>query len=246
MTLEDNRDGYPLRNWWDIAEVIARQTFQVLRVTCSGTAFLVSQGIEKDSPHRHYCFATAWHVIDDAIEDNRFVLYRAHDKLTIDVDVKRIMTARLGPASFDLGFIFLRTVDDLLPPEDMMPIRGLKTFPSLGEDLGWYGYPGSLKHEPMFCRGTLACFRSNPHAYLINGVAYPGMSGGAVADQYGWVVGVVSEWWEDGSLPQIPGMLQAAPSAMIRHVLEDRMGARVIDLRPQQIATPDEPKSAPQ
>ena len=231
MTLESNRDGYPLRNWWDVAEALARQTFQVRRASCSGTAFLVSQGIEKDSPDRHYCLATAWHVIDDVLTDDRFALFRSHDKLAIDVDTEKIMTARLGPPEFDLGFIFFRTVDNLLPVEEMMPIRGLKSFPSLGEDLGWYGYPGSLGHEPMFCRGTLACFKTNPHSYLINGVAYPGMSGGAIADQYGWVVGVVSEWWGDGSLPHIPGMLQAAPSAMIRHVLEDRMGARVIDPR---------------
>ena len=77
MILEVNRDGYPLRNWWDIAKALERQSFQVLRTNCSGTAFLVSQGIEKDSLHRHYCFATAWHVIDNAIKDDRFVLYTA-------------------------------------------------------------------------------------------------------------------------------------------------------------------------
>lgn len=231
MTLETNRDGYPLKNWWDIAESLARQTFQVRRESCCGTAFLVSQGIEQESTLRHYCFATAWHVIEDVLKDERFALFRSHDKLAIDVDTNRIMTTRLGPSEFDLGFVFLRTVDNLLQPEEMMPVRGLKTFPSLGEDLGWYGYPGSLEHEPMFCRGTLACFRTDPYAYLINGIAYPGMSGGPVSDQYGWVVGVVSEWWGDGSLPHIPGMLQAAPSAMIRHVLEDRMAARVVDTR---------------
>lgn len=236
MTLETERDGYPLRNWWDIAESLARQTFQVRRANCCGTAFLVSQGIERHSSHRHYCFATAWHVIDDILDDDHFILFRSHDKTAIDADTNRVMTARLGPPSFDLGCLYLRTVDDLLRLEDMMPVRGLKTFPSLGESLGWCGYPGSLEDEPMFCRGTLACFKTDPHSYLINGVAYPGMSGGAVADQYGWVIGVVSRWWEDGSLPQIPGMLQAAPSAMIRHVLEDRMGARVVDTRPQQAA----------
>lgn len=236
MTLETERDGYPLRNWCDIAESLARQTFQVRRASCCGTAFLVSQGIERDSSHRHYCFATAWHVIDDILDDDHFIMFCSHNNTAIDADTSRVMTARLGPPSFDLGFLFLRTVDDLLRPEDMMPVRGPKTFPSLGESLGWCGYPGVLDDEPMFCRGTLACFKTDPHSYLINGVSYPGMSGGAVADQYGWVIGVVSKWWEDGSLPQIPGMLQAAPSAMIRHVLEDRMVARVVDTRPQQAA----------
>jgi hypothetical protein len=59
------------------------------------------------------------------------------------------------------------------------------------------------------------------------------MSGAAVVDRYGWVVGVVSEWWEDRAIAQIPGMLQAAPSAMIRHVLEQTMNAKVLDNRPQ-------------
>jgi Trypsin-like peptidase domain len=234
MVIENNRDGYPLRNWWDIADALARQSFQVRREKLCGTAFIVSMAIEKHSSYRHYCFATAWHVIDDVLVDNRFVLFRFRDKLAIDVDTEEITVARLGPPEFDLGLVFLRSVDDLLHVNEMMPLR-LKTAPSLGENLGWYGYPGSLEHEPMFCRGTLACFKTDQHSYLINGIAYPGMSGGAVADQYGWVVGVVSEWWVDGSLPHIPGMLQAAPSMMIRHVLEDRMWARAIDTRPPTI-----------
>ena len=231
MTIESNRDGYPLRNWWDIANALARQSFQIRLKKLSGTAFIVSQMIEEHASYRHYCFATAWHVIDDVLSDGRFVMFRSHDKLAIDVDTEMVTTARLGPPEFDLGLVFFRTVDDLLPLDEMMPLR-LRTIPSLGESLGWYGYPGSLEHEPMFCRGSIACFKTEPHSYLINGVAYPGMSGGAVADQYGWVVGVVSEWWEDGGLPHIPGMLQAVPSAMIRYVLEDRMGARAMDNRP--------------
>ena len=224
----NENEGYERFEWWDIAEKLAHQTFQLCRSSSLGTAFLVSQGIEKNSKCRHYCFATAWHVIDDILKEDEFVLFRHHDKLAVTGSTERIMTARLGPESFDLGFLFLRTIEDLLPLKQMMPVRGLKTFPALGEDLGWYGYPGSLESTPIFCRGTLACFKSDPHCYLINGIAYPGMSGGAVVDQFGWVIGVVSEWWEDSNLLKIPGMLQAAPSAMIRHVLEDRMGSRVL------------------
>lgn len=229
MSSRDAEERWPILEWWELAERLARQTFQVLRHNSCGTAFLVCQGLEQESSLSHYIFATAWHVIEDLLEEEEFILFRHADRLAIKGVTERIMTARLGPPEFDLGFLIMRTADDVLDVNHMMPVRGLKTFPSLGEDLGWYGYPGSLGYDPLFCRGTLACFKTDPHCYLINGVAYPGMSGGGIADQRGWIVGIVSKWWQDPALREAPGLLQAAPSAMVRHVLEDRLRARVIE-----------------
>ena len=161
-------------------------------------------------------------------------LFRRIDGLAVSGPTENAAIARLGPPDFDLGLLFIRTVSDVLPPERMLPVRGLKSFPSLGEDLGWYGHPATLNQDPAFCRGSLACYKTDPVAncYLVNGVAYPGMSGSGVADQRGWIVGVVSKWWTDPNLPAAQGMVQVAPSAMIRHVLEDRLGARVLDELP--------------
>jgi hypothetical protein len=221
--------GWPVLEWCQVAEALRRQTFQVLLEDSCGTAFLVAQGIEQNSRMRHYAIATAWHVIEDLFAHHELILFRHWDSLGIKGETENVATARLGPPEFDLGLLFLRTADDLLKPEEMMPVRGLKTFPSLGEDLGWYGHPASLGNEPIFCRGSLACFKTDPHCYLIDGIAYPGMSGGAVADKRGWVIGLISRWWQDAVLPDVPGMVQAAPSAMVRHVLEDRMGATILD-----------------
>ncbi len=58
------------------------------------------------------------------------------------------------------------------------------------------------------------------------------MSGGAVADQKGHVIGLVSAHWVDDSAPFIPGLLEVAPAAMIRHFFEDRMGATVLSAPP--------------
>ena len=229
MNNNTTKEKWPILEWWDVARKLAWQTFQVQRKSSCGTAFLCCQGIEQDSSLRHYVFATAWHVIEDVLKEDEFLLFRSADKLAIGGNTENIATARLGPPSFDLGFVFIRTRDNVLPIKEMMPIRGLKTFPSLGEDLCWYGYPGSLINDPVFCRGSLACFKTNPHCYLVNGVAYPGMSGGAIADRRGWIVGLVSKWWTDSNLPNAQGMLQVASSAMVRHVLEDRMDTTVIE-----------------
>ena len=225
---------WPRLDWWQVAERLANQTFQVQRAACCGTAFMCGQGLEEESSLRHYIFATAWHVIDDVLDDDGFTLFRRIDGTAIQGKTENIMTARLGPNEFDLGLLFVRTADDVLPPEKMMPVRGMKSFPSLGEDLGWYGHPGSLDNDPMFCRGSLACYRTHPIAnhYQVNGTAYPGMSGSAVSDQRGWIIGLVSKWWTDDSLPEAQGMVQVAPSVMVRHTLEDRLGARILDELP--------------
>ncbi|MCH7870446.1 MAG: trypsin-like peptidase domain-containing protein [Planctomycetes bacterium] len=226
---------WPILEWWQVAERLAQQTFQVQRAQSCGTAFLCGQGIEPEAKFRHYIFATAWHVVSDLLEDDEFSLFRRIDGTAITGATDNIAIARLGPEAFDLGLLFIRTASDVLPRERMMPVRGLKSFPSLGDDLGWYGHPASLDHDPTFCRGSLACYKTDPVAncYLVSGATYPGVSGAGVADQRGWIIGVVSKWWTDPNLPNGQGMVQVAPSTMIRHVLEDRLGAKVLDVLPE-------------
>lgn len=232
----DETEKWPLLDWWQVAERLARQSFQIQRDKCSGTAFLCGQGIEPNPGMTHFIFATAWHVIEDLFSDDRITFFRRLDGIAVAGDTENLLTVRLGPPEFDLGLICLRTASDVLRPEQMMPVRGLKSFPSLGEDLAWYGHPTTLDKDPAFCRGSLACYKTDPTAncYLVNGTAYPGMSGAGVADQRGWIVGVVSKWWTDPNLPLAQGMVQVAPSMMIRHVLEDRIGATVLDKLPSE------------
>ena len=58
------------------------------------------------------------------------------------------------------------------------------------------------------------------------------MSGGGVADQRGWLIGVVCAYWRDDNLSDAPGLIQLAPSIMIRHVLEERFKAQILDPSP--------------
>jgi hypothetical protein len=173
-------------------------------------------------------------VIEDLLSDRNFTLFRRIDGTAIEGNTDNIMTARLGPEEFDLGLLFIRTNADVLQPEEMMPVRGGNSYPYLGEDLCWYGHPASLGTDPVFSRGTLACYRTDSIAnhYLVNGSAYPGMSGGAVADKKGHVVGLVSKWWADENLENAQGMLRVAPSVMIRQTIEKRLGATVLDTLP--------------
>ena len=229
-----SHEDWPVLEWHEVAERLARQTFQIQGDTCSGTAFICGQGIEPESSLRHYILATAWHVVDDLLKEQDFILFRRVDSTAIKCINSQTMIARLGPEEFDLGLLFIRTADDVLEPDKMMPVRGMSSFPNLGDDLCWFGHPASLGTDPVFCRGTLACYRNDlaTNYYLVNGPAYPGMSGGAVADIKGHVIGLVSQWWNDPNLDGGQGMLRVAPSVMVRHTLEDRMNARIIDSLP--------------
>jgi hypothetical protein len=99
---DDFEQKWPRLNWWQVADRLAMQTFQVQRKACSGTSFMCGQGIEPKSPLRHYILATAWHVIEDILDDDDFTLFRRIDGTAIRGVTDNIMTARLGPMEFDL------------------------------------------------------------------------------------------------------------------------------------------------
>ena len=204
-----------------------------MRKQTQGTAFVVAQGTAKNSSSHFYALATAWHCIDGLMQEDEISLLREIDNLNVHGNVANLATARLGDDSFDLGLIFLRLPEMLVAADQMMPVRGFRNHPVLGDDLCWLGHPAGLTRQPVFCRGTLATFQREPLCYLMNGCAYPGMSGGAVADKKGHIVGLVSEYWTSPSAPTTPGLLKVAPSQMVRHVLEDRMGAKILEELPE-------------
>lgn len=224
---DDNQ--WPELPWSEVAERLMRQTFRIELADRFGSAFLVAQTVQSAGGARGYAFVTAWHVIDGFQDRETIGLYRHWPRQDLCLDNGKIAILQLGePGKFDLA-LFLVTLDaELLQPESMMPVRGGEQIAALGDEVGWYGFPASLGRTPLFVTGRIAAHAEDPYRYLAAGQAYPGMSGCAVSDTHGHIVGVVSSWWNDPHLPHGPGLVEAIPSQMIRHVLQDRMRASVL------------------
>jgi hypothetical protein len=50
----------------------------------------------------------------------------------------------------------------------------------IGVEVGWIGYPAVSRHTQCFFSGNVSAFQEFRHAYLIDGVAINGVSGGPV------------------------------------------------------------------
>lgn len=226
---EKEAQEWPERPWGDVAECLMRQSFCLELQDRVGTAFLVSQTQQSHAGNRGFCFATAWHVIEGFQDAQTITLYRQWPARELLLDRGSITILQLGPPDkFDLGLFIVSLPKDVLLPEHMLPVRGGEQCLDMGQEIGWYGFPASLGRQPLFVVGRTAALATEPYRYLSTGAAYPGMSGGGVVDAKCHVVGVISSWWTDPYLPNGQGLVQIMPSQMIRHVLEDRMKAKVL------------------
>lgn len=224
-----NEKTWPTLAWPDVADRALHQTFQLRRHSLSGTAFVVGQGIEANSNSSTFIFSTAWHCVSDLLDEDDFQLYRYRDGCVIDGSTNNIAIARLGPPEWDLAFLFARFKSDVLPPRQMMPVRGATTLPYFTEPVIAAGYPSSLGGQPAITNGGIVSLIREPYSYLANCPAYPGMSGGPILDQKAHIVGVICASWHDPNFSHGVPLTQIATSAMIRHVLESRMGSKIID-----------------
>jgi hypothetical protein len=70
-------------------------------------------------------------------------------------------------------------------------------FVKVGVEVGWLGFPAVYSSNACFFSGRVSCHLPDEHAYLIDGVAINGVSGGPalfLASDRALVVGVVSAY----------------------------------------------------
>ncbi|MBI5623522.1 MAG: serine protease [Elusimicrobia bacterium] len=161
----------------------------------TGTGFLLYRLEGSDL----YGIATAAHVIDHAHyweQPIRFhhpnsqtsVLVR-HEERAIFLDEQRdtaVILHSIGSKDFPLP-----AKPPILAPE--------KKCLKVGNEVGWLGFPAVSSSNLCFFSGRTSCFISKDHAYLIDGVAINGVSGGPTfhlnqPTQDVLIIGVVSAY----------------------------------------------------
>lgn len=177
--------------WYKALNDVRKVTFKIMTPQGSGTGFLVTfrsqQGI---------CgVATAYHVIEHAFTweepiklihagTGAAVLLRAPDRYILPNP-----TNDAAIIMFMKGSLNIETTPPTLAPEDKYLLPG--------NEIAWAGYPALAANEFSFFHGHVSCFLNNISAYLVDGVAINGVSGGpafAATGETVHIIGIVSAY----------------------------------------------------
>jgi hypothetical protein len=200
--------------WQDAIEVVTPHVVKISTPEGSGTGFLVSYASQ-----RSLCvIATAAHVVQHAhtwelpIRIKHFssgesiMLHAAQRAIFLD---EQIDTAAILFSPQEMKF-----------PEEPLTLIPEKHSLKIGNEVGWLGFPAISPNDLCFFTGIASCFLQKDAAYLVDGVAINGVSGGptfhvATDGKTLRIIGVVSAYIPNTATGQtLPGM------CVVRDVLQ--------------------------
>ena len=158
--------------WAEAIGVLAPHCFKVLTPEGSGTGFLITYRKQKA-----LCgVATAYHVVQDANEWEKpiKIVDEATHKTRILKEKERII---FRDTKADLAVVLFERKDLTVPDALLAPAPADK-FVRPGIEIGWVGYPAVAPETLSFFSGRVSSFLPSQGAYLVDGVAINGVSGG--------------------------------------------------------------------
>jgi hypothetical protein len=116
---------------------------------------------------------------------------------------------------------------DLQIPENLVPLFPRDTVLRVGAEIGWVGFPAVEPNTLCFFSGVVSAHIRNQTAYLIDGVAIGGVSGGPVfhslrGEDEPEIFGIITAYAANRtSRETLPGLAVAQDISHIREVLAD-------------------------
>jgi S1-C subfamily serine protease len=160
--------------WHEIVEQVAPSIVKIETPAGHGSGFLCFYNEDKS-----LCgIATANHVVNHADrwhEPIRIHHFSSGDSVLVREGERVIYT----DVPRDSAIILISTVKLKLPQEVIPLIPTDRQLP-IGMEVGWLGFPGIDEDALCFFSGTISAWRDFRKAYLIDGVAINGISGGPV------------------------------------------------------------------
>jgi len=156
--------------WAEAVEFIQQHVVRIATPQATGTGFLIS-----NSHTNAVCgVATAAHVIEHA--------HYWEEPIRIDHISKSVVIRRHERAVFldsnrDTAAILFNR-GDLPLPADPLPLVPKNKFLKVGNKIGWLGFPAIPAASLCFFAGNVSAWVQAQTAYLVDGVAINGVSGG--------------------------------------------------------------------
>lgn len=161
-------------NWNSIVERVAPYVVKVETPSGHGTGFLCLYNKDKSL----LGIATAYHVVEDADQWQQPIRLQQTTSGTT-VFLKEHERTILVDHESDSAVI-LTGPSDLQLPEIPIPLLPTTVPLAIGTEVGWLGFPSIAAYTLCFFSGNISARQEWRRAYLVDGVAIGGVSGGPV------------------------------------------------------------------
>jgi len=167
-------------NWNEVVDRVTPHVVKIETPEGHGTGFLCLYNADKSV----LGIATAHHVIAHAhrwMEPIRLTQYPSGKSAMLQALATRVIWT--APQN-DSALILLSKseVSELELPEKAIPLMPIEKRLPIGNEVGWLGFPALGESANMICffSGTISAWQAEKKAYLVDGVAINGCSGGPV------------------------------------------------------------------
>jgi hypothetical protein len=207
-------------HWRNIVEKIAPYLVKVETPNGHGTGFLCLANHDRSI----LGVATAAHVVGHSEEWQQPV--RIHSFHTNQSALFKEGERVIRIAWRTDSAVILFAAGELDFPESLIPLLPTNEVLPIGVEVGWLGFPAIEAFTPCFFSGNVSARREDQSAYLIDGVAINGVSGGPVfysTDADGVrIVGIITAYRANRATGDVlPGLSYAQDVAHFRKVIED-------------------------
>jgi hypothetical protein len=179
-------------NWHTVVGKIRPYIVKIETPTGHGTGFLCLRNAAGNLSG----IATAHHVVEyaDQWQQPIRIKHLTSKKTKLFKESDRVI---FGDEATDSALILLKS-DSFDLPKDLIPLLGEEFFLKIGVEVGWVGFPAMEPDALCFFSGNISARKKVRKAYLLDGVAINGVSGGPVFDD-----------GDDGKGPRIIGVVTA-------------------------------------
>lgn len=189
--------------WYEAVDALTPRMVRIATPVGTGSGFLLPW----PSKSGLCAVATAAHVVDHAFYWEQPIRLD-HVEFGASVLVRQDQRAIFSNAALDTAVVVFES-GSIQPPEGNLAFVPEEKYLRVGNEVGWLGFP-AITPSLAFFSGRISAWRENEKAYLIDGVAINGVSGGVVFSlgaKEPMVVGVVSAYVPNRATGEVlPGL----------------------------------------